>query len=194
MKRNFTLILAFCASFLFAQKIKIVDSETSSPISDARIIFDNKIYYTNDEGFSLLPDASKDLDISAYGYETLSKQKAESIIKLKPRYNSIDEVKIVSIDFQKILKEVLRKYDDVYYNNPAIYDVTIKQKSSENNNLKLLMIADGKFWNRDGHYNAKEAYNDKFDNFVQLQIDHLRYLKTAPHERKLYEKKNSNVT
>ena len=33
------------------------------------------------------------------------------------------------------------------------------------------MIADGKFWSRDGEYNAKDAFNDKFDRFVQIQID-----------------------
>lgn len=51
------------------------------------------------------------------------------------------------------------------------------------------MIADGKFWSRDGEYNAKDAFIDKFDRFVQIQIDDLRFLKSKPSKNKVREKK-----
>lgn len=189
MVKKFIFILILCNSFLFAQKIKIVDAETFNAISNARIISANNVYYSNDDGFVLLPEISKNLVISAYGYETLKNPDYNTVLKLKPLYNQIDGVKIVSIDFQKILKEVADNYSDIYYNKPIIYDVEIKQKSFENQELKVLMIADGKFWSKNGMYNAKDAFNDKFDNFVQLQIDNLRYLKTEPSQNFVREKK-----
>ena len=189
MERKIILFLLFYHSFLFAQKIQIIDAENLLPIPNARIISQGNIYYTNDEGFSILKENSKNLEIFASGYETLKENNFKAILKLKPTYRDIDEVNIVSVDFQKILKNVADHYSEIYYNKPIIYDVTIKQKSYENNDLKLLMIADGKLWNRDGNYDAKLAYNDKFDKFVQLQIDNLRYLKTQPSQNKVKEKK-----
>ena len=190
MKRKIILLFLFCSSFFLAQKTQIIDAETSQPIPNARIISEGNIYYTNDEGYSLLKENSKNLEISALGYETVKDNDFKEILKLKPVYKEIDEVKIVSVDFQKILKEVANNYSDIYYNQPIIYDVTIKQKTYENNDLNLLMVADGKFWSRDGEYNAKDAYNDKFNKFVQLQIDDLRYLKTEPFQNKAREKKS----
>lgn len=189
MAKNFILFLLFCNSFLFAQKIKIIDSETSNPIANARIITGNQVYYSNDDGFVLLPEKSENMEISATGYQAGKNKNHTSVISLKPLYKDIDEVKIVSVDFQKILKDVADNYSDVYYDKPVIYDVEIKQKSFENNELKLLMIADGKFWSKDGKYYPKDAFNDKFDRFVQLQINYLRYLKTEPSQNKIREKK-----
>lgn len=189
MKRTSILFFAICTAFIFAQKIQIVDFETKNPIPEARILTENNVYYTNDEGFSLLPERSQNITISASGYETLNQNSIQSTIPLKPKYSEIDEVKIVSIDFQKILKNVLKNYNEIYYSKPIVYNVTIKQKAFENNQLKLLMIADGKFWSKDGNYNAKDAYQDKFDKFVQLQIDNLRYLKSEPFNNTIRAKK-----
>lgn len=179
--KYFLLIFLFCSSVVFSQKMKqtkIVDSETGIAIPNVRIIFDHQIYYSNDDGFILLPENTKNFDVSISGYQSLSISVFQSIIHLKPLYKDIDEVKIVSIDVKKILNEVYKNYNKIYYDKPAIYDITYSQKSFENNQMKLLMVADGKFWTRDGNYNAKEAFNNKFDNFVQMQIDDLRYLKT----------------
>ena len=179
--KYFLLIFLFCSSVVFSQKmkqIKIVDLENSKAIPNARIIFDHQIYYSNDDGFISLPENAKSFDVSISGYQSLSISDFQSIIHLKPLYKDIDEVKIVSVDVKKIFNEVYKNYNKIYYNKPAIYDITYSQKSFENNQMKLLMVADGKFWTRDGNYNAKEAFNNRFDNFVQMQIDDLRYLKT----------------
>lgn len=179
MKYKILFSFLFLQTFLSAQKIKVIDSETALPVTNARIIADNKIYYTNDDGFALLADTEHSIDVNASGY-FLEKTNFQPVIKLKPKYNAIDEVKIVNIDFQKILKTVSNNYDKAYYSKPIIYDVTVKQKSYENNELKLLAVANGKFWSRDGEYHAKDAFNNRFDNFVQLQIDAVRYLKKEP--------------
>ena len=174
------LLFIFCSCFLFSQtlkKIKIVDSETGKAIPNARIILADQIYYSNDDGSISLPKDTRQFEVSVSGYEALKNAKFQSIVKLKPLYNDIDEVKIVSIDIKKIFTDVYKNYSDRYYDKPALYDITYSRKSFENNKMKLLVVADGQFWSRDGQYNAKEAFNKKYDNFVQMQIDTLRYLK-----------------
>ncbi|SIT96576.1 hypothetical protein SAMN05660493_01264 [Epilithonimonas bovis DSM 19482] len=188
MKKLILFFLQFPILFFGQQKVQILDSETSKPIPNARIISNNQVYYPNDEGFILLAENTGDLSISAFGYINQNIKYAP-IIKLRPKYQDIDEVKITSIDVTKILKLVSKNYNDVYYDKPQLYDITISQRSFENNNMKLLMIADGKFWSRDGQYNAKEAFNNKYNNFLQVEIDHLRYLKSEKAENPVKVKK-----
>ena len=184
MKYLQLLFFLFCG-FLFSQnlkKIKVIDSQDSKPISNVRLLFSNEVVYSNDDGFALIPENVKNLETSKSGYQTEKLNKVSEIISLTPLYQDIEEVKIVNIDVKKIFKDVSNRYSEIYYDKSAIYDVTFKQRAFENNDMKLLMIADGKFWSRDGSYNSKEAFNNKFDNFVQLQIDDLRYLKSKPYE------------
>ena len=189
MKRLLFVFLQFPILFFAQQKVQILDSETHKPIPNARIISNQNVYYSNDDGFILLPENSDKQEISAIGYLSETVKNYKQTISLKPKYQNIDEVKIVSIDIKKILKDVSDNYSKIYYDQPQLYDITIKQRAFENNQMKLLMIADGKFWSKDGCYNAKDAFNDRFDNFVQLQIDDLRYLKSETYENKIKTKK-----
>ena len=186
------LLFFLFSGFLFSQnlkKIKVIDSQDSKPISNVRLLFSNEVVYSNDDGFALIPENVKNLETSKSGYQTEKLNKVSEIISLTPLYQDIEEVKIVNIDVKKIFKDVSNRYSEIYYDKSAIYDVTFKQRAFENNDMKLLMIADGKFWSRDGSYNSKEAFNNKFDNFVQLQIDDLRYLKSKPYENFIKVKK-----
>ncbi|PZU84067.1 MAG: hypothetical protein DI529_11745 [Chryseobacterium sp.] len=187
--KKLILFLQFPILVLSQQKIKIVDSETSKPISSVRLISNQNIYYSNDDGYILLPENTDNWEISAFGYISENIKTHSETIFLKPKYQEIDEVKIVSIDFTKILKSVARKYDKIYYDKPQVFEMTIKQRAFENNQMKLLMVADGKFWSRDGNYNAKEAYNGKLNDFIQIQIEHLRYLKSEPYGNFIKTKK-----
>ncbi|QBO57433.1 hypothetical protein [Chryseobacterium salivictor] len=178
--KQILLFFVFSFSILNSQtlkKVKIEDAETGKAIPNVRIILADQIFYSNDDGSISLPKDAKQFEVSFTGYETLKTSKFQSSIKLKPLYNDIDEVKIVSVDIKKIFTDVSKNYTNRYYDKPAIFDVTYSQKRFENNKMKLLVVADGKFWTRDGQYNAKEAFNGKHKNFVQLQIDTLRYLK-----------------
>lgn len=191
MKRLLFIFLQFPILFFAQQKVQILDSETHNSIPNARIISNQNVYYSNDDGFILLPENSNEQEISAIGYLTETVKKYLPIVNLKPKYLNIDEVKIVSIDIKKLLKDVSDNYSKIYYDQSQLYDITIKQRAFENNQMKLLMIADGKFWSKDGYYNAKDAFNDRFDNFVQLQIDDLRYLKSETYENKIKMKKQN---
>lgn len=179
--KQLLLFFFFSFSLLSSQtlkKIKIADAETGKAISNARIILAGQIYYSNDDGYTSLPKDAKQFEVSVSGYETLNTSAISDLVKLKPLYKVIAEIKIVSIDIKKIFKEVYKSYSDKYYDKPATYDITFWQKSFENNQMKLLMVADGQYWTRDGNFHGKEAFHKKFDNFVQMQIDNLRYLKS----------------
>ena len=179
--KQLLLFFFFSFSLLSSQtlkKIKIADAETGKAISNARIILAGQIYYSNDDGYTSLPKDAKQFEVSVSGYETLNTSAISDLVKLKPLYKVIAEIKIVSIDIKKIFKEVYKNYSDKYYDKPATYDITFWQKSFENNQMKLLMVADGQYWTRDGNFHGKEAFHKKFDNFVQMQIDNLRYLKS----------------
>jgi len=189
--KKLILLLQFPIIVFSQQKIKIVDSETSKPIPNARIISNQNVYYSNDDGYILLPENSDKQEISAIGYLSETVKNYKPIISLKPKYQNIDELKIVSIDIKKLLKDVSDNYSKIYYDQPQLYDITLKQRAFENNQMKLLMIADGKFWSKDGTYYPKEAINNRFDNFVQLQIDDLRYLKSETYENKIKIKKQN---
>ncbi|MFC4164212.1 hypothetical protein ACFOWU_11125 [Epilithonimonas zeae] len=191
--KKLILLLQFPIIVFSQQKIKIVDSETSKPIPNARIISNQNVYYSNDDGYILLPENSDKQEISAIGYLSETVKNYKPIISLKPKYQNIDELKIVSIDIKKLLKDVSDNYSKIYYDQPQLYDITIKQRAFENNQMKLLMIADGKFWSKDGTYYPKEAINNRFDNFVQLQIDDLRYLKSETYENKIKIKKQNTT-
>jgi len=192
MKKLLFLFLQFPILFFAQQKVQILDSETSKPIPNARIISNQNVYYSNDDGYILLSENSNEQEISAIGYLSETVKKYAPIITLKPKYLNIDEVKMVSIDIKKILKDVSDNYSKIYSDQSQLYDITIKQRAFENNQMKLLMIADGKFWSKDGKYHPKDAFKDKFDNFVQLKIDDLRYLKSEAYENKIKMKKQNS--
>ncbi len=178
-------------SFIRAQnvKISIVDSEDKKVISGARIIADNHVYYSNEDGVALLPSSTKLLRVTAFGYENKDHASTQPTIEMKPLYRKIDEVKLVSIDFEKFIQRALKNYDKVYYTKPAIYDISYRQSSSENAHLKSLLIADGKFWSRDGTYNSKENFKREENKFVQFQYDYLRYKIVEPSTNKIKIKK-----
>lgn len=51
MKHSYFLCVLLFGLFS-AQKIQIVDAENGNPISNARIILEDKVVYTNEDGFA----------------------------------------------------------------------------------------------------------------------------------------------
>ena len=98
--KQLLLFSFFCFSLLSSQtlkKIKIADAETGKAISNARIILAGQIYYSNDDGYTSLPKDAKQFEVSVSGYETLNTSAISDLVKLKPLYKVIAEIKIVSI-------------------------------------------------------------------------------------------------
>jgi len=81
---------------------KIVDAKTNNPLSGANIkIANNKIITSNDMGEFTFPcNLQEEIQVSFVGYETLT-QKIDNcsirlILQLKPTYNDLDEVDLIS--------------------------------------------------------------------------------------------------
>lgn len=127
----YTILLLFLIlGFFHAQslKLKIVDSESGNPVPHARIILSNTVLYSNDDGFILLPENSNNLEVSASGYQTEKLGNYNSIIKLKPLYKDIEEVKIINVDIKKIFSDVLKNYEKRYYDQHSLYDIIYRKK------------------------------------------------------------------
>ncbi|SIS64103.1 hypothetical protein SAMN05421796_101765 [Chryseobacterium piscicola] len=160
-------------------KLRIIDSENGDPIPNARIIDATMIMYSNDDGFILLPKTTKNIEVSALGFQTEKFSHFNKIVKLKPLYKEIDEVKIINIDIKKLFSDVLKNYEKRYYSKPSIYNILYKQKNSDDDILSFLLIADGKLWTESNTYNYKDAFNKRFDNFIQMEVDSVKYFKST---------------
>jgi len=179
MSRYYCLFLILFLKVLFAQnnKVKIVDAENLNPIKNARILKDNKVYYTNDDGLVLIPEKFQNFEVSAPSYQNQKIENYTSEIRLKPFYKTIDEIKMVNVNIKDIFENVLKNYAKIYYDQPSLYDIVYKQKNYYDNKLNFLVIADGKLWTKTNQYNYKEGFRKNFDNILQLQLNNIRYLK-----------------
>lgn len=166
----------FClSSILFSQKIKIVDAENGKAISGARIILENEVLYTNDDGFAMVNQDQKNFEVSAFGFKKEKFQNFKSLVKLNRHYNEIREVKIVPVDFKGIFKDVLKNYSKRYYSKPSLYDVIIKQKNFDNSKLHLMVVSEAKLWSKSNAY--AEGMHHNFNSEIQMQLNKVKYLK-----------------
>lgn len=188
MKQTIIILFLFFSKFIYSQeliKIKIVDSEDGKPISKARIILLKDVLYSNDEGYVLVPSTANNFEITAYNYKTKSLKKINNLIELTPVYKNIDEVIISNIDIKKLFSEVLKNYKKKYYNETSVYDITYKQKNIDDDELSFLLISKGKMWTMSNMYNYKSAFNKNYDDFIQLEINDVKYFKNSISENEI---------
>ncbi|WP_123905600.1 hypothetical protein [Chryseobacterium sp. ERMR1:04] len=176
MRNSYFLGVLFFGLFS-AQKIQVVDAENGHPISNARIILEDKVVYTNEDGFAPIESSSKNFEISASGFKKEKISNFNTAIKLKPSVQDIEEVKIVSVDVKKIFEDVLKNYQQRYYDQPSLYDVVIKEKTFDNNNLYFMGIGEAKIWSKANKYNYRDGYHKRYDDIMQIQLNNVKYLK-----------------
>lgn len=176
MKRISILFLVF-STFLYSQKIQIVDAENGKPIGNARIVLADQLVYTNEDGFAPVDGNSKDFEVSASGFKKEKIKNFSSVIKLQPAFKDIEEVKIVSVDIKKLLDDVYKNYQKRYYDEPSLYDVVFKQKSFDNGKLHFMVVSEAKLWSKCNWYNYKDGFNKRYDDILQLQLNNVKYLK-----------------
>ncbi len=174
MKHSYLLLLFILVfNFFSAQKLQVLDSENGKPIPNARILLQNQIVYTNEEGFAPVDQSALNFEISASGFQNAAIQKFYSPVKLKRGYKKIDEVKLIKVDLKKIFEDVASNYRKRYYNEPSLYDVIYKEKRSDNNQIHFLVIAETKLWTKTNFYNHYRS----FDNNLQMQLNNVKYFK-----------------
>ncbi|PRB00599.1 hypothetical protein CQ046_18310 [Chryseobacterium sp. MYb7] len=171
MKYSFLLLLIF--NFFSAQKLKVIDAENGKPVSNARVLLQNQIVYTNEDGFAPVEQNAVNFEISASGFQKAKVQEFRSVVKLKRVYKSIDEVKLAKVDIRKLFEDVNNNYKKRYYSDPSLYDVVYKEKKSDNNKLYFLVIAETKLWSRTNYYN----HNRSYDKNLQMQLNNVKTFK-----------------
>lgn len=179
MKKLFILFAFSVVSIIKSQTmntITVLDAEDSSPVSNAKIVTDNGVFYTNEDGKVLIPPQNKNIEVSAQSYEIKNIDGNSLIISLKPVYRNIEEVAITNIDIKKIFQSTIDNYQKIYYTDPSLYTGTIKQKSFIDNKLIHLLVADINIWLRYNFFNFGKS-NDP-DSFFQIGLNNIKYYKT----------------
>ncbi|WP_312300692.1 hypothetical protein [Chryseobacterium sp.] len=176
MKHAYLLFILFFGLF-HSQQLKVVDAESGSPVSNARILLRDQILYTNEDGIAPVSNDAPVFEISASGYQKTEVRNFSPQIKLKPLYKDIGEIKIVNVDVKKIFEDVAKNYHKRYYDAPSLYDIVYKEKSFDNNKLFFLVIAEAKLWTRDNMYNFKQGLRKDYDEILQMQLNNVKYLK-----------------
>ena len=159
--------------------VKIIDSESRTPIREAKIISNNEVLYTNDDGNALVPSQNKEIIVSAISYEEINVKMPVSEIELSPIYRSIEEVEIKAVDVKSIIEKVLYFYDKNYLINSTLYSGTYKERSYVDNEIHKLLIADINLWTLENKFDYKK---ENMDSFVQMNLDNIRYYKTRKEE------------
>ncbi|OCK49522.1 hypothetical protein BA768_09155 [Chryseobacterium sp. CBo1] len=175
--KHFYFLFVLLSVCLNAQKLQVIDSETGKPVSNARIVLQEQLVYTNEDGFAPVDATSKDFEVSALGFKKEKIKNFSSVIKLQPVFKEIEEVKIVSIDIKKLFQDVFKNYEKRYYDKTSVYDVVMKNKYSNNDKLYFMAISEAKLWSKTNWYNFKDGYNKRYDDIIQLQLNNVKYLK-----------------
>lgn len=175
--RTLIIILFFASINIFSQEMKILDEETNSAVPNARVISGEHVFYTNDDGIVYIPNKKSTFNISAAGFSSKTISAFSEVVLLKPLYQQIEEVQIKAVNLEEIFKKTIENYDNAYYTSPSQYNITFKQKNKINGNISFLFVFDGSFWSKYNKYNGKYAITGEYDNFVQMGIDKVRFLK-----------------
>ncbi len=182
MKHIYSTIVLFSFVFSYSQSytnIKILDSESNKPIPQAKVISNNEIFYTNDDGNVLIPSQIKDVVVSAISYDAINSKLPVSEIKLSLIYKNIEEVEIKSINAKSIIEKVLYYYDKNYLVKPTLYSGTYKERSYIDNKIHKLLVADINLWTLNNKFDYKK---ENMDSFVQMNLNNVKYYKTRRDE------------
>ena len=76
-----------------------------------------------------------------------------------------------------LFEDLSKNYHKRYYDEPSLYDVTLKSKSFNNNQLTMLVIAEAKMWTKSNSYNYKDGIRKNYDNILQMQLNNVKYFK-----------------
>ncbi|KMQ67775.1 hypothetical protein ACM39_12680 [Chryseobacterium sp. FH2] len=167
--------------------MKIVDAQDKSPIPNARLILANEVLYTNEDGMVLIPNQISAIEIFNSGYESKKITHIDPVIELKPLYKEIEEVKIINVNIKNIVIDVFKNYRKRYFDKPSLYNIIYRQKNTSDGNLSLLMLAEAKLWSKSNMYNYKNTLQENYDEFVQIELNNIRYFKSKEAENNIIQ-------
>lgn len=188
LNKTFALFFLLFSILTFSQKkISLVDFETKKPIPQARVVYNNEISYTNDDGLVTIPNDITSIQISSPEYGDNNYNVKEKI-ELKLLYKEIEEVVIRPIDAKKIIASVLREYDKNYETKTSIFNGTLKSKSEVDNELNRILVMDLDLWT----LNNKFDYRKDIDEFMQINLRNKKFDKNRKDDKSyIFNVKNS---
>lgn len=188
INKTFALFFLLLSIITFSQKkISLVDFETKKPIPQARVVYNNEISYTNDDGLVTIPNDITSIQISSPEYGD-NKYNVKDKIELKLLYKEIEEVVIRPIDAKKIIASVLREYDKNYETKTSIFNGTLKSKSDVDNELNRILVMDLDLWT----LNNKFDYRKDIDEFMQINLRNKKFDKNRKDDKSyIFNVKNS---
>ena len=188
LNKTFALFFLLFSILTFSQKkISLVDFETKKPIPQARVVYNNEISYTNDDGLVTIPNDITSIQISSPEYGD-NKYNVKDKIELKLLYKEIEEVVIRPIDAKKIIASVLREYDKNYETKTSIFNGTLKSKSDVDNELNRILVMDLDLWT----LNNKFDYRKDIDEFMQINLRNKKFDKNRKDDKSyIFNVKNS---
>lgn len=171
------ILFALLSGLFSAQKLRVIDSETGTPVPNARITLQDQIVYTNEDGFAPVDQEASSFIISASGFQNATIPAFNPSVKLKRAYKNIDEVKMANVDIKEIFEDVNKNYKKRYYKKPSLYNVVYKEKKTDNDKLYFLSIAEAKLWSKSNYYSYRDGFQMDYDQILQMQLNNVKYLK-----------------
>ncbi|RZL24320.1 MAG: hypothetical protein EOO96_23370, partial [Pedobacter sp.] len=89
-----------------------------------------------------------------------------------------------------IFEDIFKNYHKRYYDEPSLYNITMKQRSSDNGKLHFMVIAEAKLWSDSNMYNFKDGFRKNYDNILQIQLNNVKYLKNIKSDSVFSQKTN----
>lgn len=181
MKQTIFFIAFLMSLYTSAQmKIKILDEETKTPITNAKISINQEILYSNEDGIVRLPlrDKSSEISIEVPFYDkkivkNITEENQE--ISLKPTYNKIEDVILTKFDFNALVKNLYENYSKFYNTKSHLYDAQYKDKLFINNKINSLLIADIDLFTTRNAVGMTLMGN--VDEYLQIALDKVKYYK-----------------
>ncbi|WP_407533824.1 hypothetical protein [Elizabethkingia miricola] len=176
----FLFMLSF--SLFYSQSTKtmrVQDAVDGKPIIHARILVDNEVFYTNDDGKVPISENASNIEVYAGNYDKVLLKNFTTLVKLKPRVRNIKEVQIRNYNnVASLIKSVYKKYGKLYYTKPSIYNAIYKQKNTRNEEISMLLVANMDLWTLDNMYHPIYVRRKDFDSFVQADLHKIKYYKS----------------
>ena len=99
----------------------VQDATDGKPVIHARILINNEVFYTNDDGKVPISENASNIEVYAGNYEKIILKNFTTLVKLKPRVRNIKEVQIRNYNnVASLIKSVYKKYGKLYYTKPSL--------------------------------------------------------------------------
>lgn len=181
-KFRLLILVIFIFHFTYGQKkIYVRDSITKEKLKNIQIIVNGDVFYTNDDGATILPETNADIQLSSTTYKNKKLKLLQDTILLNPIYKNIDEVILQkNIDIKNLIDQTLINYRKIYFTNKSNFFTNIKQKACIDGKLQNILVGDLNIWTKNTVYDFGK---NKLVDFLQINLNDIKYYKSESKKR-----------